>query len=258
MRLALVEKGLKWDSRLLALNGDQFDSDYLALNPAAVVPTLVHDGRVVIESTVIMEYLEDAFPERPLRPTDPWDSANARRLMMKLDSGEISIHLAASVLTYAIANRHNLIAEAGGLDSGKLSLSIDRHMNAKSRHWLEDAVFNGIKSKSFRQAIVAFDDLLNEFETLLGQTTWLTGDRYSISDTSFTPYLIRLDLLQLDILWRDRPRVSDWYAKIWSRPSISTVADAYDTKNRNNMIAHGSQLAKKMEALVANARSKNC
>src|SRR5712692_3338360 len=52
-RLALAEKGVAWDSRLLTLRGDQFEPDYMKLNPNAVVPTLVHDGKVVIESTVI-------------------------------------------------------------------------------------------------------------------------------------------------------------------------------------------------------------
>ena len=42
---------------------DQFDPAYLKLNPKAVVPTIVHDGIVVTESTVIGEYLEDVFPD---------------------------------------------------------------------------------------------------------------------------------------------------------------------------------------------------
>ena len=61
-RLALAEKGVAFDSRLLTLRGDQFDPDYMKLNPNAVVPTLVHDGNVVIESTVIMHYVDEAFP----------------------------------------------------------------------------------------------------------------------------------------------------------------------------------------------------
>ena len=48
-RLALAEKGVSFDSRLMALRGDQFDPGYMQLNPNAVVPTIVHDGRVVVE-----------------------------------------------------------------------------------------------------------------------------------------------------------------------------------------------------------------
>ena len=61
-RLALAEKGVGFESKLLTLRGDQFDPAYMQLNPNAVVPTLVHDGRVIIEST----------PEkRPRQPRAP-------------------------------------------------------------------------------------------------------------------------------------------------------------------------------------------
>jgi glutathione S-transferase len=61
VRLVLAEKGLEWQSRHLDLwQGDQQRPPYLALNPGAVVPTLVDEGRVIIESSVIMEYLDDA------------------------------------------------------------------------------------------------------------------------------------------------------------------------------------------------------
>ena len=53
-RLALAEKGIDWEGQLLTLRGDQFDHVYLKLNPNAVVPTIVHDGTVIIESSVIM------------------------------------------------------------------------------------------------------------------------------------------------------------------------------------------------------------
>ena len=49
VRLALAEKGVPFDSRLLTLRGDQFDPGYMKLNPNAVVPTLVHDGHVIVE-----------------------------------------------------------------------------------------------------------------------------------------------------------------------------------------------------------------
>ena len=77
-RLALAEKGLEFESRLMTLRGDQFDPDYMRLNPNAVVPTLVHDGRVIIESTVIMHYVDEAFAGAALTTSDPLERAQAR------------------------------------------------------------------------------------------------------------------------------------------------------------------------------------
>src|SRR5262245_49880934 len=69
-RLALAEKGVAFESRLMTLRGDQFDTAYMKLNPNAVVPTIVHDGTVIIESTVIMHYADEAFPGPTLMPAD--------------------------------------------------------------------------------------------------------------------------------------------------------------------------------------------
>ena len=257
VRVALAEKQLDWESRMMALNGDQFTPEYLAMNPNAVVPTLVHDGRAIIESTVIMEYLEDAFPEHPLRPADPYYNALARLLMGRLDFGEANIHYAASVLTYAIAYRHKLIDEAGGLDPESLIAAIDRNMNPKSRRWLEDVVFRGIHSPAFVNAIMSFDRLLAEFERLLSETPWLTGETYSISDTSFTSYMIRLDLLQTDFLWRDRPHVSAWYDRLKARPSAAAVFDVYYPSSIETLTTRGREVAQEMQAIVERARTND-
>jgi len=78
VRLALEEKALAWESELLSLQrGDQHDPAYLKLNPNGVVPTLVDEGRVVIESTLIIEYLDEAFPQAPLMPSEPYRRALA-------------------------------------------------------------------------------------------------------------------------------------------------------------------------------------
>ena len=72
VRIALAEKGLAWQGHHLDLKAlQQLEPAFLELNPAGMVPVLVHDGAVINESMVINEYLDDAFPEVPLRPADP-------------------------------------------------------------------------------------------------------------------------------------------------------------------------------------------
>ena len=67
VRFVLNAKQLAFDEiKLDLLAGDQLKPDYLALNPNGVVPTLDHDGNIVIDSSVIIEYLDEVAPQREL------------------------------------------------------------------------------------------------------------------------------------------------------------------------------------------------
>src|SRR5690606_2763237 len=83
--------------------------EYAKLNPNHVVPTLVHDGKVIIESTLIIEYLDEAFPDPPLMPSDPYQRAIARLWMKKIDD---YLHPACSTITFAIAFRPTLLKKS--------------------------------------------------------------------------------------------------------------------------------------------------
>ena len=66
VRITLRAKGLEWRAVSVDLfTAAQYDPEYLKLNPKGVVPTLVHDGKPVIESTLICEYIDAAFPHPP-------------------------------------------------------------------------------------------------------------------------------------------------------------------------------------------------
>jgi glutathione S-transferase len=108
VRFALAEKELSWQGHHLSLRiGDQQKPEYLKLNPNAVVPTLVDNGTVIIESTVINEYLDDAYPEQRLRPADVAERARMRLWTKQLDE---SVHAATSVVSSAIAFRYQKLA----------------------------------------------------------------------------------------------------------------------------------------------------
>ena len=108
VRVTLAEKSLEWKSHHLDLRaGDQQKPEYLKLNPRGVVPTLVDRGRAVRESNVIMEYLEDEYPDRPLRPADSFGRAQMRLWTKRMDE---EIHPATTPITYAISHRHMVIS----------------------------------------------------------------------------------------------------------------------------------------------------
>ena len=109
VRFALEEKQLDWEGRYVDLmRGEQFAPEYVALNPKAVVPTLVHDAAVITESTVICEYLDETFPAPALMPGAPLERARVRIWTKAVDE---ELHPACSALTYIVSHRHRILRE---------------------------------------------------------------------------------------------------------------------------------------------------
>ena len=102
-RVTLFEKGLKFESRNIDLRkGEQFAPDYLTLNPNAVVPTLIDGDDIILESSVIIQYLEDIGPAPSLLPESPLDRARMRLWLKRIDD---PIQPATGTLTHATAFR---------------------------------------------------------------------------------------------------------------------------------------------------------
>ncbi len=105
VRITLAEKDLPWDSIHLSLRkGESRTDEYKSINPNGVVPTLIaEDGTPIIESTVIMEYLDDAYPDFRLKPSDPISSARMRLWTKQLDEG---VHDCLAIISNAVAFRY--------------------------------------------------------------------------------------------------------------------------------------------------------
>src|ERR1700686_476958 len=102
VRIALEEKGQKATDHLLTLRGDQFEPAYLKLNPGGVVPTLIHDGEPIIESSLILYYIDDAFPTPLLMPKSPLERHRVRMYNKLIDE---YVHNSCMIFTFATAFR---------------------------------------------------------------------------------------------------------------------------------------------------------
>jgi len=251
VRLVFAEKALGWDGEMLDLNvGDQFKPGYLKLNPKAVVPTLVHRGRVITESNTIIEYLDDAFPEPPLRPTEPYERAVMRHWLKRLDDGSDGIHYAASVISFAGAYRSQLLALMGGDTPEHIERALAQSMNPTSQAWLREVMFEGLEAKACSIAVHRLDALLNDFEQTLTDQPWLAGAGYSLADLAYTSYMTRFELLSFDKMWADKPRVSDWYARLKARPSYTEVIDRYRPDYIEVLRSEGARSWPRMRSLL--------
>ena len=230
-RIVLAEKRLNWNSHVLDLiRGDQFKQEYVRLNPKQVVPTLVHDGQPVTESNVIIQYLEEAFPDPPLASNDPYLRAQMRAWLMKLDDGEKGIHYHTSVLSFGAAYRHQLWEKAGH-DPSRIESAMDGAFNPRSRRWLSDVVIQGADSPDFANSVRAVDLWLKEIEAGLANNDWLAHKAFGLVECAYASYLTRFEMLGFEGLWAPerRPKIKDWFNRIKARPSyLSGLIDWVD------------------------------
>jgi glutathione S-transferase len=215
VRLVLAEKALEWKGHHMNLRaGDTRTKDYMGkLNPNGVVPTLVDNGQIICESTVIMEYLEDAYPEPPLRSSIPYEQARMRLWTKQLDE---DVHAATATISSCVAFRYQMISNRS---EEELKAFIDKIPNPSRRERSREAILMGIKSSYFKPAILRFEKLWSDMEKTLGDHRWLAGDNYSLADIAFTPYITRFEHLQMLGILKNRPKLANWYERIKKRPS---------------------------------------
>jgi len=217
VRIALAEKGLQWESHVLDTSVDrreQLAPEYLAINPRGVVPTLIHDGRVVCESQVILEYLEDVYPEPALRPADPYWRAQMRLWTKRADEG---LHSQSRVLAMCIYMRR-LNEKAG---SQAVEKYYEQMRDTERRKNDRINIEQGLDSPLLPDAVAYFKATLHEMEEALATRPWLAGQVFSLADISLGVYVTRIRGLGMASLWSHLSRLNDWYRRFESRPSFA-------------------------------------
>jgi len=245
VRLALAEKGIKWDGHYLdILAGEHHNPKYLKLNPKAVVPTLVHDGQVIRESTVICEYVDDAFSGPKLKPNDPLTQANMR-LWTKLVDEEV--HPSVRPITYVATHRHKIMEQSPEEVEEHIENDPDPFWRARKRGW----IYDGFNAPDVKAAIQLFNKLLGDMETSLQDTNWLVSNEYTLADTALTPYLNRLEMLSLMKMWDKRPNVTRWFENVKSRPSFQpAIFEYFPEELRTFMIENGRKAWPKYQKML--------
>ena len=253
VRFVLQEKSVAWEGAIVDLyRGEQFSAAYLAINEAAVVPTLVHDGRPVRESLVICEYLEEAFPETPLAPADLAVRARMRVWCKDIETF-MSVSLAGTI--FPANDRHELAK----LAPEQLDAYFERHPNKRlaerRRAWMTE----GYASADARSSVLTYHKFLQKMEFQLGRSEWLVGNSFSLADIETAPYVAVLELLQFQNWWADRlPHVRAWYEKIKARPAFrSAVVDVVPDQLRHDIAKRGAEAWPAVEAIIATAEPFN-
>ena len=236
-RLGLAEKGLAWESQLVDLQkGEQQTLEYLKLNPRGVIPTLVHDDRVVRESNVIIEYLDEVFAAPPLKSDDPYERAQMRIWMKRLDEGHHDV--ATAVMSQAISIRHRYLA----MGVEEATKRVEGQVDPIKRERRRSVMFEGVESPEFATAINMWRKLFDDMEAGLDAAGFLAGSVYSLADLAWTPYFVRLEQLTFDRLMDNYPNITEWFGKMKSRPSYPVAIEGWSSKSHvENNLKHGAE-----------------
>jgi len=217
VRLFLEEKGLQYESRVIDLAQQQQHSpEYLKINPNGVVPALLHDGKSLYESATICEYLDDVFPDPPLRPSDPYDLALMRNWVRHVDN-QIG-HLIRFNWRYRIQKR------AQNMSDEELQRVIAK-IPSKERQqaWLRVArnPYTEEELAESRSSLVALIDAMENMMT----KGWLIGGQYSLADIAVVPFVKRIseEIAPEALNPTVHPRVALWWEAVQQRPAYEAA-----------------------------------
>jgi len=215
VRFVLNAKKLPFEEvKLDLLAGDQLKPDYLALNPNGVVPTLVHDGAVVIDSSVIVEYLDEVSPgPESFTPKEPAERAAMRALMRFIDEMPAA---AVRVPTFNLAflPRFAAMSEEEFASFAESKPLRKEFMLAMGR--------KGFSEKEMSTALDRLARTLVRMESAIGASggPWLQGARPTLADVAVMPAIVRMADLGLDTMWKEKPSIARWFDAIRAHPAF--------------------------------------
>jgi glutathione S-transferase len=215
VRFVLNAKGLAFaEHRLDLFAGDQLKPDYLALNPNGVVPTLLHDGAPVIDSSVIMEYLEEVFPSRRrFVPAEPLARARMRALVRFIDEVPTP---AIRIPSYNLA----FLPHFQSMSETEFQALADS--KPLRREFLLKMGRSGFPEAEMNEALDRLRRALERMDAQIQSSggPWLLGRRLSLADVAVMPVIVRMADIRLDHLWAARPAIARWLAAIRADPAF--------------------------------------
>jgi glutathione S-transferase len=213
VRLCLEEKELDWESRNINLmRFENLAPGYLRVNPDGLVPTLVHDGATITESSIINEYLDGCFPAPALRPADEvalarmryWVGVEEEQLFKAVRPVTLNLIMKKIFQTYSDAEMDAfLAAHPKQYALGYLKKTFKEPVDAAA------------VEKGRRALRSAFESMDRELQT----RPWLAGDAYSLADIAAAPVIDRIDVLNLNDLYDGLGALKDWIARLTARPA---------------------------------------
>ena len=216
--VCLKEKGVDFVSRYVdILKFEQHEPWFVALNPNGQVPILVHDGKVITESSVINEYIEDVFPDVPLRPADPYERHRMR--VISKWSDEI---LMPSVSMLGWHFRFHPFAK--NIEEQEFQRRMERVPLHEIRQKWETTRRGAFTQEQLDESHRKIRWMIARMEEALRHSKWLAGHSYSLADINTYPHVEGVTRLYKEF-WNDKtaPRSTEWLARVNERPAVKAA-----------------------------------
>ncbi len=223
-RITLLEKGLRSETQPIDLSRlEQRSPEYLEINPNGFVPTLAHGERVIFESNVITEYLDDAFPDVPLYPDDPWERAQVKMWQ----GAEAAMAKDYRTLMYQrvmgpVVRLTRTLDEA--LEVARRSTDDPADLEWERRVWSLE-VLTAEEEVQYEDRLVKW---LERLDRELEGKTFLVGERFSQADISVYPRVMMFPFLWIPIDERRFPNVARWAGEMGQRGSFDATLSEQD------------------------------
>jgi glutathione S-transferase len=213
--LCLKEKGLDFVSHYLNLaEFEQHDPEFVKINPNGQVPVLVHDGAVICESTLINEYLEDVFPEPPLRPSDPVDRAHMRFWTKFVDEYFCP---ALSVLGW----QRIIKSMVEHLSEEEFEAKIARIPLKEQQDKWRTAATQSFPKEQLDDCQRKVEESLKQIEAALHKSEWIAGPDYTLADISCFAMMAPMPRFNDHTMNQEKtPKCMDWHARMMERPAV--------------------------------------
>jgi len=212
LRIFFNIKKINWNSHVINLiKQEQFSEWFLGINPRGLVPTLVHDGDVHIESNEIMAYLDDVYKDNKLFPIDLIDEIN------KDLAFEDSLHHDLRRLTFryiiphALGKKNPSTIDAKEQFEGTIQGKADENKSKEILFW-KNHYQNGITDDEIIESANKFKNIYEDFDKTLKNQKYLKGDEFTVVDLAWYVSTKRLAMAGIPI--GKYKNVQKWFSNL--------------------------------------------
>jgi glutathione S-transferase len=225
-RIVLDLKGVPWESHIVNLSEKKNNEAwFLGINPRGLVPVLIHDGAVHIESNDILRYIEERFPDPVLIP----EGCEQEVAQLLKEEDDLHHDLRNLTMRYIIppelvGKTPEVLENYRNLGSGTVEGAEDARRLIEVDYWHRFNVNGGITDEAVRQSADRFRSAFDEMEYILGEHDFLLADTLSLVDVAWFIYVSRMVGLLAYPMESLHPHVFAWFERLRSQPAFAKEA----------------------------------